>query len=233
MTMSRVVTVPSARRTWRTLLLSGAAVPRLAGAQPADGYQIGDEAVVLPNPPADFALTVPGTTLAHGQSAEVLTRLPQGPTLYWEISTGCPRTVAPEDTDLGNVFGAGVNPAPDEVDHYILTPYDITFLGDGGDGNPVLQSAVAVPVLIATDAAGNAVDPLLYSAELHGGVDQADMVPGDLDKLVEGGTYRGAVLGCVRNDGSGAARKPAGVRFLFQAEGSDLDPLHTGRVVWR
>ncbi|MDN6705431.1 hypothetical protein [Corynebacterium glyciniphilum] len=233
MTMSRVVTVPSARRTWCTLLLSGAAVPRLAGAQPADGYQIGDEAVVLPNPPADFALTVPGTNLAHGQSAEVLTRLPQGPTLYWEISTGCPRTVAPEDTDLGSVFGVGVNPAPDEVDHYILTPYDITFLGDGGDGNPVLQSAVAVPVLIATDATGNAVDPLLYSAELHGGIDPADMVPGDLHKLVEGRTYRGAVLGCVRNDGSGAARKPAGVRFLFQAEGSDLDPLHTGRVVWR
>ncbi|WP_420099312.1 hypothetical protein [Corynebacterium sp.] len=233
MTMSRVVTVPSARRTWRTLLLSGAAVPRLAGAHPADGYQIGDEAVVLPQPPSDFVLTVPGTTLTHGQAAEVLTRLPHGPTLYWEIATGCSRSIAPDDLELGRTFGAGVNPAPEEVDHYVLTPYDITFLGDGGDGNPMVEPTVAVPVLIATNAVGDAVDPLLYSAELHCGVDPADMVPGTLGDLVEGMTYRGAVLGCVRNDGSGAARKPDGVRFLFQAEGSDLEPLHGGRVVWR
>ncbi|MGP9761020.1 hypothetical protein [Corynebacterium sp. AOP12-C2-36] len=233
MTTSRVVTVPSARRTWRTMLNTGAAVPRLACAKPCDGYQVGDEAVVLPGPPADFELTLPDSTLTHGQTAEVLTRLPHGPTLYWEIATGCSHTVPPEDLDLGRSFAVGVNPAPEEVDHYILTPYEITFLGDGGDGNPVVQPAVAVPVLIATDADGNAVEPLLYSAELHCGVEPSDMVPGVLDELVEGRTYRGAVLGCVRKDGSGAARKPVGVRFLFQAEGSDLDPLHGGRVVWR
>lgn len=221
------------------MLLSGAAVPRLAGADQACGYQVGDEAVVLPGPPAGFDLTVPDATLTHGQTAEVLTRLPQGPALYWEITTGCPRKIAAENLDLGldvdhgRVFGAGVNPARDEVDHYVLTPYDITFLGDGGDGNPVLQPSVAVPVLIATDADGNAVDPLIYSAELHCGIPAEEMVPGALDELVEGRTYRGAVLGCVRNDGSGAARKPSGVRFLFHAEGSDLDPLHGGRVVWR
>lgn len=235
MTTSRVLTVPSHRRTWRTMLLSGTPVPRLAGAEPANSYRIGDEAVVLPSPPTDFTLTVPDTTLSHGQSAEVLTRLPQGPTLYWEISTGCPTTVAAGDLYLrtGSAGVDGVNPAPEEVDHYIQTPVDITFLGDGADGNPVVQPAVAVPVLIATDAGGHAVEPLLYSAELHCGVAASDMVPGSLTELEEGRTYRGAVLGCVRNDGSGASRRPDGVRFLFHAEGSDLDPLHGGRIVWR
>lgn len=89
MTMSRVVTVPKYRRTWRTMLLSGAAIPRLASARPDSAYRIGDEAIVLPGPPQDFDLTLPGAELATGQTAEVLTRLPQGPTLYWEITALC------------------------------------------------------------------------------------------------------------------------------------------------
>ena len=89
MTMSRVVPVPKCRRTWRTMLLSGAAIPRLARTRPDSAYRIGDEAIVLPGPPQDFGLTLPGAELTTGQTAEVLTRLPQGPALYWEITALC------------------------------------------------------------------------------------------------------------------------------------------------
>lgn len=128
--MSRVVTVPKCRRTWRTMLLSGAAIPRLASARPDSAYRIGDEAIVLPGPPQDFNITLPGAELTTGQTAEVLTRLPQGHTLYWEITALCAHR-----SEL--------------VEGLLEVPYEITFLGAGDDGNPVIQPAVAVPVLTA------------------------------------------------------------------------------------
>ncbi|MGO1949846.1 MAG: hypothetical protein ACTH1D_09440 [Mycobacteriaceae bacterium] len=238
MTMSRVVTVPKSRRTWRTMLLSGAAVPRLATARPETSCFVGDTAVALPNPPSDFDITTPGSVLTTGQTAEVLTRLPQGPTLYWEITAMCARRIAPGDIGLGrddrDDLGAGINPAAGEVGHYVLTPYEIEFLGAGDDGNPVVQSAVAVPVLTASDATGRAVNPLIFSAEEHCGIPAADAVPSTVEELAEGRTYRGAVLSYVRADSAGGSDgQPVGVRFIYQAEGAELEPLHGGRVIWR
>lgn len=243
MTMSRVVTVPKHRRTWRTMLLSGAAVPRLAKAEQDAAYHVGDHAVVLPTPPRDFDLTLPGTVLTTGQTAEVLTRMPQGPTLYWEISTHCARRIPTEDVPADALkaddLGSGINPRAEDVDHFVCTPYELTFLGAGNDGNPVVQPAVSVPVLTACDASGASVNPLIYSVDTYGDSHEnghADStnsasVPTNLEQLAEGNVYRGSVFSYVRAGEQGTS--PAGVRFVYQAEGSDLDPLDGGKVIWR
>ena len=200
MTMSRVVTVPKHRRTWRTMLLSGAAIPRLATARPDSAYRIGDEAIVLPAPPQDFDLTLPGAELTSGQTAEVLTRLPEGPTLYWEITTHCARRTGSSGSSAD----------------LLEVPYEITFLAAGDDGNPVVQPAVAAPVLIAADGAS---DGAVVAA-----------VPSRVEELVEGATYRGTVVTGVR---SGCGVGTTGIVFEFQVQGADLDPLHGGRVLWK
>lgn len=192
MTMSRVVTVPKCRRTWRTMLLSGAAIPRLASARPDSAYRIGDEAIVLPGPPQDFNITLPGAELTTGQTAEVLTRLPQGHTLYWEITALCAHR-----SEL--------------VEGLLEVPYEITFLGAGDDGNPVIQPAVAVPVLTAAESAESADS--VDSAE---GADAAAEVPSHVEELVEGATYRGTVVTGVR---PGCGVGTTGICFEFQAQG--------------
>ena len=90
MTMSRFVTVPKCRRTWRTMLLSGAAISRLASARPDSAYRIGDEAIVLPGPPQDFDLTPPGCGTHRWADRRGAHPAAAGPTLYWEITALCP-----------------------------------------------------------------------------------------------------------------------------------------------
>ena len=147
---------------------------------------------------------LPGAELTAGQTAEVLTRLPQGPTLYWEITALCAHR-----SEL--------------VEGLLEVPYEITFLGAGDDGNPVIQPAVAVPVLTAAESAESADSAdSADSVDSAEGADAAAEVPSHVEELVEGTTYRGTVVTGVR---PGCGVGTTAICFEFQAQGGRPGPV--------
>ncbi|MGO1379213.1 hypothetical protein ACT3TD_07090 [Corynebacterium sp. AOP36-E1-14] len=229
MTVSLPPMVPS---TWKRVLFTALTVPVLAvtgcsiGEDGGDSDEAATSDVVeedtdeseliagldLGDAPKGFRPTEPGTELDLDEPAYVVTRQAAGdgggetdvasdaPLQFWKVTALRSSVLDADEVAVGD--GA------DDVDHFLCLPYEVEFLGAGEGADLV------APVPYPSDDAGTAANLVERAEPSVCGVDEEDMLPGDMNDVEVGTTYSGFGLSYVDKERTRGIN-PTGMAFAY------------------